>query len=181
VPVNATWRSGKRRITHVECGWTLAQQKIMLEAVKQLEALGTSENAYYLLIDDWIDGYMRSLMHEFTAGPYHPLKTRHWSRKAIEAYKNDKKSLLRVAHGTAKRNISRLVFAHYKAGKLTEDTMLAIAQRYWKIAVLTKEENSRLDKVARSTMHDTPDERWALIGAEIVSIKGFDAYGNIVV
>ncbi len=42
--------------------------------------------------------------------------------------------------------------------------MQRLVERYWKLAVITLEEDQRLNKVARSKMYDTPEKRWSAAG-----------------
>ncbi|MEW5685743.1 MAG: hypothetical protein AB1942_12555 [Pseudomonadota bacterium] len=44
--------------------------------------------------------------------------------------------------------------------------MAELVSRYWKLAVITVEEDARLNRVARSTVYDNPDERWKAAGIE---------------
>jgi hypothetical protein len=39
-------------------------------------------------------------------------------------------------------------------------TMAKLVKRYWKLAVITLEEDNRLNKVARSRAFKTPEARW---------------------
>jgi hypothetical protein len=51
------------------------------------------------------------------------------------------------------------------ANKLNARTMNNLVKRYWKLAVITLEEDARLTKAApRATMFDTPELRWAAAG-----------------
>jgi len=52
----------------------------------------------------------------------------------------------------------------YQQNRLTEKTMEDLVGRYWKLAVITLEEDQVLNKVARSKMFDTPEERWTAAG-----------------
>ena len=52
----------------------------------------------------------------------------------------------------------------YRRGELNEKTMIQLVEDYWKLAVITIEENKRLNKLARSKVFKTPDERWAAAG-----------------
>jgi hypothetical protein len=52
------------------------------------------------------------------------------------------------------------VLAAFKKKKLTKGWMDRHCQRKWKIAVITHEEDLRLNKLKRETF-SSPDERWA--------------------
>ncbi len=45
--------------------------------------------------------------------------------------------------------------------------MAKLVKRYWKLAVITLEEDERLNKVARSKTFKTPEERWAAAGIKL--------------
>jgi hypothetical protein len=45
--------------------------------------------------------------------------------------------------------------------KLSTKSMARLVERYWKLAVITLEEDERLNKVARSRAFKSPQERWA--------------------
>jgi hypothetical protein len=47
---------------------------------------------------------------------------------------------------------------------LTEDAMATLIKRFWKLAVITIEEDGRLNRIARSRAADSPDERWRRAG-----------------
>ena len=49
---------------------------------------------------------------------------------------------------------------------LDETSMGQLVAKYWKLAVITIEEDRRLNKTARSKVFDTPEERWASAGIE---------------
>jgi hypothetical protein len=44
--------------------------------------------------------------------------------------------------------------------------MAKLVERYWKLAVISLEEDKRLNKVARSKAFKTPEDRWAAAGIE---------------
>jgi hypothetical protein len=69
-----------------------------------------------------------------------------------------------VEHGTLRRAFTRMVMDLNATGMLTEDALRNLVERFWKVAVITVEENSQLNRLARSKAYDTPDERWAAAG-----------------
>lgn len=73
---------------------------------------------------------------------------------------------VRVEHGTPRRAFAREVLAAFKDGQLTKEWMDDHCERKWKVAVITHEEDRRLNKVARTKPFATPDERWAAAGIE---------------
>lgn len=74
-----------------------------------------------------------------------------------------------VEHGTPRRDFARLiVFRHYVDGKLTEQALNALMDTYYKVAVITKEEDRRLNQLKlRSKMMSTPEARWAAAKIEL--------------
>jgi hypothetical protein len=52
----------------------------------------------------------------------------------------------------------------YREDRLSEKAMVRLVKRYWKLAVITLEEDRELNKVARSKTFETPEERWAAAG-----------------
>jgi hypothetical protein len=69
-----------------------------------------------------------------------------------------------VEHGTPRRSFARKVLKLYQRDNLNAKTMAKLIKRYWKLAVITLEEDERLNKVARSKIFKTPEERWAAAG-----------------
>ena len=93
-----------------------------------------------------------------------------WSVEALkirEEYPNAKpRNHFRVEHGTPRRHFARLVLELYEQQELTQERLNALVGRYWKLAVISLEEDKRLNKIARSKMYDTPEERWAAASIE---------------
>jgi hypothetical protein len=73
-----------------------------------------------------------------------------------------------VEHGTPKSEFVKLVYDVYLNGKLTKELLDSMIENLWQIAVITKEENSRLDgNKWRSKAHDNgPKARWAAVGIQ---------------
>lgn len=101
------------------------------------------------------------------ASVYHvkEVPTEQWSLAAIRAGKRKRNappgSYLRVEHGTPRRDFARRVLALYKKRRLTEQTMRSLVRRYWKLAVITHEEDRRLK---RRDKFASPTRRWAAAG-----------------
>jgi len=57
-----------------------------------------------------------------------------------------------------------MVLDLYQKEKLNSKTMTRLIKRFWKLAVITLEEDERLNKIARSKIFKTPDERWEAAG-----------------
>jgi hypothetical protein len=65
-----------------------------------------------------------------------------------------------------------MVLELHDTGNLTESSMAELVGRYWKLAVITVEEDVRLGRIARSTVYDSPDERWRAAGIEFDQAEG---------
>lgn len=109
------------------------------------------------------------------AAPHHVkhVPTKQWSLAARKALDGDPdlkpKDHLRVEHGTPRRGFARMVLELYDQDTLTEENMAALVNQYWKLAVITVDEDARLSRFARSKVYATPDERWAAAGISFSS------------
>jgi hypothetical protein len=106
--------------------------------------------------------------HGGSVPPYRAHQVALWSAAACKIRSENPSAKPRdhfvVEHGTPRRAFARLVLELSRKGELNDQSMNDLAQRYWKVAVVTREEDDRLNKVARFTMYDTPEERWAAAG-----------------
>ena len=95
----------------------------------------------------------------------HHVPMSQWSIEAkIKFAENEQISsgqYLRVEHGTPRRALAKLILDLHRTGNLSKTSFDALIERHWKLAVITHEEDRRL---VRSTMMDSPDERWASAG-----------------
>ena len=66
--------------------------------------------------------------------------------------------------GTPRRAFARKVWSLYKNNELSETTMKKLVKRDYKLAVITVDEDRRLNRIARSKTFDTPEKRWAAAG-----------------
>jgi hypothetical protein len=76
------------------------------------------------------------------------------------------KEYFRVEHGTPRRGFARTVLGLYQKNDLNEETMIEAVQRDYRLAVITVQEDQKLNKIARSKKFDTPEERWAAAGID---------------
>jgi hypothetical protein len=74
------------------------------------------------------------------------------------------KDHFRVEHGTPRRGFARKVLDLHQKNELNDTTMLRLIERDYKLAVITLDEDQRLNRIARSKMFETPHERWAAAG-----------------
>ena len=142
---------------------TLDHIKMACRHVIEMMDAGMTENVAIRQLELLTDMYgkYRVVGH---VNPHHADQYELWSkaaRKAKAANPKGKYGLyLRVEHGTPRRHFAREVLAAFKKKKLTKGWMDRHCQRNWKIAVITHEEDLRLNKLKRETF-SSPDERWA--------------------
>lgn len=148
---------------------SIDQISLACRHVDELTAAGVSENFAIRTLELFADVYAK-LYHGGSATPHHARQVprNQWSLAALklagDAHPNWPSGALRVEHGTPRRRFARLVKQLHGAGRLTGAEMDFLCKRYWKLAVITVEEDSRLNKIARSKLFDAPEERWAAAG-----------------
>jgi len=71
-----------------------------------------------------------------------------------------------VEHGAPRRPFARRIVNLYRKGELNQEALNELVNRHWRLAVVTLEEDRRLNKLARSRMFDGPEERWAAAGIQ---------------
>jgi hypothetical protein len=154
--------------------FTISQLKLACHHVKEMLAADVTENSATRTLELFADVYAKLLMGG-SATPHHVDQVTLWSVKANNLRKkmpNTKpKDLFRVEHGTPRRQFARKVYALYQKGRLNEKSMHKLVTRYWKLAVITLEEDQCLNKIARSKMFPTPEKRWAAAGISFKRIE----------
>jgi hypothetical protein len=129
--------------------------------------IGVTENGAIRTLELFADVYAKLHMGG-TATPHHVNQVKLWSVKArkMRTRMPDAKprDCYRVAHGTPRRCFARKVLELYDKNKLTDKTMARLIEQYWKLAVITLEEDVTLNKFARSKSFNTPADRWAAAG-----------------
>lgn len=148
---------------------SLAQLSLACRHVEEMREVGITENFAIRLLELFADSYARQNSGgKNVFAPLHAKDITLWSTKAKAIQKNGLRGkhgqYVRVEHGTPRRAFARMVLKLYKKGNLDEKRMKDLVSRYWEVAVITLEEDARLNKVARSKMYDTPRERWAAAG-----------------
>ena len=150
---------------------SIEQLRLACRHVEELRAAGVTENLAIRTLELFADVYAK-LHGGGSATPHHVSQVgdSSWSRKAKalrEALPEAKpRDYYRVEHGTPRREFARAVLTLFKQEKLTERTMNALVRKHWRLAVLTLDECRALDRIARSKMFKSPDERWAAAGIE---------------
>lgn len=68
----------------------------------------------------------------------------------------------RKEHGSPQQAVAKIVFDLFLKGELTEDKLIELVKQYWKMAIITLEEDQKLNRIgARSKLYNLPEERWA--------------------
>ena len=141
--------------------------------VEEMMIAGVTENMSIRTLELFVDTYAK-IFHGGSPIPHHVDQVLLWSvdaRKLIEVHPDIKpKDCLRVEHGTPRRGLARRVFSLYQEQNLTKESLENLVQRYWKLAVITIEEDARLNKIARSKVFDSPEDRWAAAGIKFDDI-----------
>ena len=144
---------------------TIDQLNMVCRHVVELIDHGMSENWAIRLLEQMANMYAKARLFNGRVVVDHAEQYDLWS-KAARAAKAANAHLptgkyVRVEHGTPRRAFAREVLAAFKAGHLTKEWMDDHCERKWKVAVITHEEDMRLNKISRTKPFSTPDERWA--------------------
>ncbi|MCK5373665.1 MAG: hypothetical protein KAJ40_00110 [Alphaproteobacteria bacterium] len=148
---------------------TIEQISLACRHFDEMTEIGVTENLAIRILEHFADVYATLYMGG-SATPHHADKVDLWSVAALEVREEfpdaKPKNHFRVEHGTPCREFARKVMELYYEQKLNQESMGGLVERYWKLAVITLEEDERLNKVARSKMFNTPEERWAVADIE---------------
>ena len=150
---------------------TIEQLKIACRHFEEMRASGITENLAIRTLELFADVYGK-LYVIGNAAPHHVNQVELWSIEA-KARRNAKpdakpRDHFRVEHGTPRRAFAREVLNLYKKNELNTTTMVNLVKRNYKLAVITIEEDLRLNKIARSKIFNTPEERWAAAGIKFL-------------
>jgi hypothetical protein len=141
---------------------TIAQLKIACRHINELEKARMTENLAIRLLELVADMYAKTRTGG-TPSVHHvrQIPIEQWSLAALRAKKNNPNAkagtYLRVEHGTPRRDFARMVRNLYRRRHLNERTMANLIKKYWKLAVITHEEDRRLTR----RRFKTPQQRWA--------------------
>ena len=143
---------------------TVQQVQLACQHVQEMMEAGVTENLAIRTLELFVDVYAK-LLTGGSATPHHVDQVDLWSLEALEIRKKNPdvkpKDYFRVEHGTPRRQFARLVLKSHDNNRLNKQELDGLVSRYWKLAVISLEEDKRLNKIARSKMFDTPEERWA--------------------
>ena len=125
---------------------------------------GITENLAIRILELFVDVYSK-LLNGGSATPHNAGQVEYWSLAAHKV-KNHRPygKFVRVEHGAPRRGLARKVLDIYHKHKLDESEMNKLVKKHWKLAVITLEEDRRLNKIARSKMYKAPELRWKAAG-----------------
>ena len=148
---------------------TIDQIKLACRHFEEMIDAGVTENYAIRTLEHFVDVFAKRSKGG-SATPHHVSQVKLWSVKAKEVrdkHPNAKpKDHFRIEHGTPRRGFARKVLGLYKENMLDEKHLSDIVGRYWKLAVITIQEDDSLNKIARSRVYPSPYERWADAGIE---------------
>lgn len=151
---------------------TIEHLHIACRHVDELMKAKVSENLAIRTLELFADVYAK-LLTGGSANPHHVDQVQLWSVAALQLKATNPNAKprdhFRVEHGTPKREFARKVMMLYREGKLTMQNMDMLVNKLWKLAVITIDEDAKLNKVARCRLRSTPEERWAAAGIEFPS------------
>jgi hypothetical protein len=133
------------------------QIELLCRQTKELKDSGGRENHYLIPLENFVDEYAR-IYHAVRPGVYHADKIELWSVAARAARAADTATPVRIEHGTPRRELARLVYTLWGAGKFSKAALDSLIATHWQLAVITLDEDKRLN---RSKMFPTPLARWA--------------------
>jgi hypothetical protein len=148
---------------------TISQLVMVCAHFKEMREGGITENLAIRLLELLADCYAKYLVvGSVTPNHIKQVKLRSISAQSfIENNPDTKpKGTLVVEHGTPRRAFARMVYNLYLSQELNESRMNDLVHRYWRLAVITVDEDARLNKIARSRAFDSPEERWKAAGIE---------------
>lgn len=146
---------------------TIDQIKLACRHVDEMKAAGVSENMAIRTLELFCDVYAK-IHTGGSAAPHHVKQVSLWSVEAKKIRDRNPeakpKDHFRVEHGAPRRPFARKVMGMYQNNNMNDETLNELVRQHWRLAVITLEEDQRLNKIARSNMFDTPEERWAAAG-----------------
>ncbi len=150
---------------------TVEHLRLACRHVEEMLGAGVSENFAIRTLELFADVFAKRHMGgRGKNSPHHVDQVELWSLAAISMRDSDPSakggSHFRVEHGTPRRGFARRILKFYKDGMLNEGSLAQLVENQWKLAVITLEEDRLLNKKARSTLFETPEERWRSVGIE---------------
>jgi hypothetical protein len=146
---------------------TIEQLQLACRHFEEMIDAGVTENLAIRTLELFADLYAK-LRKGGSASPHHVDQVKLWSIEALKVShakpQVKPKDYFRVEHGTPKRAFSRMVMRLFSEDRLDKQRLNLLVNRYWKLAVITVEEDKKLNKIARAKAYKTPEERWAAAG-----------------
>ena len=143
---------------------TIDQLKIACRHVQEMIDAGVTENLAIRTLELFGDVYAKMQVIGNTS-PHHVKHVKLWSinaKKLRDALPGAKpRDYFRVEHGTPRRGFARKILALHQTNALTAVSMDELVVNDYRLAVITLEEDQRLNKIARSKLYNTAEERWA--------------------
>lgn len=137
----------------------------------EMRKAGITKNWAIRTLELFVDNYAR----QYTGGKgrFNVLRAKDitlWSKKARK-YKNGiiigklkAGNLVRVEHGTPRRSFAEWVINLDEKGKLNSRSVNHLVDTKWELAVITLQEDGRLNESSRIKPFDSPRKRWASVG-----------------
>ncbi len=153
---------------------TVEQVATACRHVRELMAIGVTENLAIRTLELFVDVYAK-LLHGGSATPHHVTQVprQQWSVGALALMAANPelrpKETLRVEHGTPRRALARMVMRLDSDDALNDSSLNDLLRRAWKLAVITADEDTALNRIARSKAFETPDERWRAAGIDFMA------------
>jgi hypothetical protein len=156
-------------------GWGYTFVLFALEYASKARDAGADPNCYLRELMERIDG-ANSARRSYYVGPagYDKFKLELWSMEALRVVSKDPNAIkqLRVEHGSPRAAYAARILDLYIKGILTEEVFYQDLDRLYKLALITLEEDLKLNAAGlRSKMLETPEARWGRVGIEVVNVK----------
>ena len=149
---------------------TIEQLNVACRQFEEMLLLGVTENFAIRQLELFANAYAKFRVIG-NVSPDHVNQYQLWSEAAIALSEENpnarKEGLLRVEHGTPRRQFARVIFQRWKVSNIEDSWMDETIQKLWKVAIITVEEDRKLNKSARSKMFESPFDRWRSAGIEV--------------
>jgi hypothetical protein len=149
---------------------TIDHLNLACRHVDEMREVNIRENLAIRILEHWVEIYSK-LYTGMSASPnsVRKIPLSHWSinaRKLRAAIPSAKpQQYFRVEHGTPRRWLAKKVLELYREGKLNQRRMNNLVRRYYRVGVITLEEDARLNKMGmRSKAFARPEDRWKAAG-----------------
>lgn len=156
---------------------TIDHLKLACRHFGEMRSANITENLAIRILEHWVEIYSK-LYTGMSASPnsVRKIPLSRWSinaRKLHAAIPNAKpQQYFRVEHGTPRRWLAKKVLEIYQEGKLNQRRMNNLVRRYYRVGVITLEEDARLNNMGiRSQAFARPEDRWKAAGIRFFTQK----------